>query len=140
MTRERNLDNPAGNALWRELTDDNYEKHTRGGINMLLLYSASSGPAPGALLDRAAGLPYDDNISFYAMDADSNHEAYKRYGAPGLPALVSLRNGNLKNALQRVANHEQVIEAARANACYRCIITRSRTRERTQRGRRRLRR
>lgn len=126
---------PDTGQAWEEMTDADFEQRTRGGIVVALIYSRARGHDPERILKPAAGMPYDDTVHFAALDADANPETPERYQSPALPALVCLRNGVLKQVLHNAAHPEQVIQAAKDNACYRCSITHSRTQARKQRGR-----
>ena len=116
-----------------ELTQEDFEQKTRGGIVVVLLYSGVTLRDPKGLLGPAANHTYSDDVKFMMIDAGRYPEVAERLGVTGLPAALFLRNGMQKNLLQNVTDPQKILEASEANACYSCAMTRKRTAQRRKR-------
>jgi thioredoxin-like negative regulator of GroEL len=116
-----------------ELTEDDFNEKTCGGIVVILFYSDSSCKNPVELLKLAANHVYSDEVKFMMINGDRYSEIAQRFEITGFPAALFMRNGVRKNLLQGVNDPQKILESAQENACYRCAMTRSRTEKRKKR-------
>lgn len=119
-----------------ELTGENFDWKTRAGVVVVLVYAGGVSGAEEKMLEEASLLPYDDEVSFMKLDAAKHPEVLEELGLPRLPVVLFKRNGVTKRTLEKPESLEQLIEETRGNACYRCIITKSRTENRRRKSRR----